>query len=141
MEREECLLGSCCYDFDRELPSVTPLNYLLIPDVSCRTMLVKRIASREELLTMESESWAGDSEVSAAQKKSVGDMLDTLAVCSDVWDISLRIDETLSHVCKHMEGKPCSSVVPEKAPAGQSTRVRYRKRPAAKRKGGVSQVR
>ena len=127
-ERKECLLVSSNYDFNRRMMSITPLLYLLMPGGhSSRNMLLKRIASREELLTMEpSEAFSGV--IDKSEQEVVHAMLDDLPVCEDITDVSIHIDDILSDLSRYMETKCTSSLQPQKSKPVNEGKIKYGKR-------------
>ena len=107
-EREECLVVSCHYNFDSEMISITPLKYILMPNLSCGNMLLKRVASYEELLILETSDEFSANEVPSSHLGLVKDMLDDISLCSDITDLSVDIDRVMSDLCKYADSK-CST--------------------------------
>jgi hypothetical protein len=127
-EREECLVASCHYNFDTEAVSITPLKYVLMPNVSCGNMLLKRVASYEELLIVEANSEFGQDCPPSTHTDLVDKMLDDLSLCSDVTELSVDIDQVLSDLFGVADSK-CSSFIAsnsEEVPlASPSNMVKY----------------
>ena len=90
-------------------------------------MLLKRIASREELLTMEpSEAFSGV--IDKSEQEVVHAMLDDLPVCEDITDVSIHIDDILSDLSRYMETKCTSSLQPQKSKPVNEGKIKYGKR-------------
>ena len=135
-EREECLVASSHYNFDSEAVSITPLKYVLMPNVSCGNMLLKRVASYEELLILENSEIG--QECPSSHRDLVGKMLDDLCLCSDVTELSVDIDQVLSDLFDIADSK-CSSFIAshaEEVPplASPTNMVKYSKRSTGSRK-------
>jgi len=116
--RKECLIASAYHDFDRDQCSLMPLHYILIPDATAEAILVKRVATSEELLILENfndsnTTVSGDNSIDCTS--SMHGCLDNLELCSDVSDLSLEIDKHISLLVRHMDGVPFPTLCPEPA--------------------------
>ncbi|QDZ19712.1 hypothetical protein HOP50_03g22290 [Chloropicon primus] len=142
-ERKECLLVSCAFDFDRTKASAVPLTYLLTPDATCRNMLLKRIASGEELLPVETaveevDDRGGEVGDSSPQESlaRVSALIDSVPLCSDVTEVPFDLKGLAGALISNFDQLAEPRWDPPSTVSASSTRKKYGRIPSASKKPG-----